>query len=113
MTTNLLHWLKKNEPLGTGVLLGGLFLFFSWVLAASEGYIGDADSLTHYKFSRYSWLYPEFLLHHWGKPVFTLLSSWQAWQAGGLPGCRPGGWGIQIVCYSLFCFSLLLYTLFS
>ena len=58
-----------------GLLLGGLFLFFIWVLSASEGYIGDADSLTHYKFSRYSWLYPEFLLHHWGKPVFTLLSS--------------------------------------
>ncbi len=66
---------QNNESALMLAILGGLFFFFIWVLLASEGYIGDADSLTHYKFSRYSWLYPEFLLHHWGKPVFTLLSS--------------------------------------
>ncbi len=60
---------------GMLALLLGFFVFFLWILWRSEGYVGDADSLTHYKFSRYSWLYPEFLLHHWGKPVFTLLNS--------------------------------------
>ncbi|MFP4467737.1 MAG: glycosyltransferase family 87 protein [Bacteroidales bacterium] len=75
MKITLSSWLHKNEPMSIVLLLGGLFLFFMWLLLASEGYIGDADGLTHYKFSRYSWLYPEFLLHHWGKPVFTLLSS--------------------------------------
>ncbi|MFO7979173.1 MAG: glycosyltransferase family 87 protein [Bacteroidales bacterium] len=65
----------ENEPRLLGVLLTSFFLFFVWMLARSEGYVGDADSLTHYKFSRYSWQFPEFLLHHWGKPVFTLLSS--------------------------------------
>lgn len=70
-------WKKyiRNESLALGALLLGFLAFFVWVLARSEGFIGDADSLTHYKFSRYAWLYPEFLLHHWGKPVFTLLSS--------------------------------------
>ncbi|MFN3554986.1 MAG: glycosyltransferase family 87 protein [Bacteroidales bacterium] len=64
-----------NENTLIGVLLALFFIFFAWMLHLSEGYIGEADSLTHYKFSRYAWQYPEFLLHHWAKPFFTLLSS--------------------------------------
>ncbi len=64
-----------RESYGIAAVLLAFGVFFLWILMRSEGYVGDADSLTHYKFSRYSWLYPEFLLHHWGKPVFTLLSS--------------------------------------
>jgi hypothetical protein len=74
MLKNLLNFFK-DERYGMGALLLGFFLLFLWILARSEGYVGDADSLTHYKFSRYSWQFPEFLLHHWGKPVFTLLNS--------------------------------------
>ncbi len=72
-----MDWRKyvRSEAWALGALLLGFLFFFLWILARSEGFVGDADSLTHYKFSRYSWLYPEFLLHHWGKPVFTLLSS--------------------------------------
>lgn len=64
-----------EEKLVLGVILSGLFLFFLWILYRSEGFIGDADSVTHYRFSRYSWQFPAFLLDHWAKPVFTLLSS--------------------------------------
>lgn len=56
-------------------LLALLTIYFLYILLKTEGYIGGADSLTHYRYSRFSWLYPEFLLHHWAKPVFTLLTS--------------------------------------
>lgn len=37
---------------------------------------GDAgDSITHYLYSRYAFVHPEFFFHHWAKPVFVLLSS--------------------------------------
>lgn len=36
---------------------------------------GGADNYWHYFFSRYAFKYPKFFLHHWGKPVFILLSS--------------------------------------
>jgi hypothetical protein len=36
---------------------------------------GGADNFWHYYFSRYSYQYPKYLLHHWGKPIFTLLSA--------------------------------------
>jgi len=64
-----------EEKLALGLILSGLFLFFLWILFRSEGFVGDADSVTHYRFSRYSWRFPAFLLDHWAKPVFTLLSS--------------------------------------
>lgn len=64
-----------EEKLALGLILSGLFLFFLWILFRSEGFIGDADSVTHYRFSRYSWQFPSFLLDHWAKPVFTVLSS--------------------------------------
>jgi hypothetical protein len=64
-----------GEKLALGLILSGLLLFFLWILFRSEGFIGDADSVTHYRFSKYSWQFPAFLLDHWAKPVFTLLSS--------------------------------------
>ena len=67
--------LFSGEKLILGLILSGLFLFFLWILFRSEGFIGDADSVTHYRFSRYSWQFPAFLLDHWAKPVFTLLTS--------------------------------------
>ena len=55
------------------MLLASLLVFFIVMLALSEGYYGGGDNLSHYKYSRYSSLHPEFLLYHWGKPVFTLI----------------------------------------
>jgi hypothetical protein len=65
----------KNESYAIISLMVLLTIFFLVVFSLTEGFVGGADSLTHYKFSRYSWQYPEFLLHHWAKPVFTLLTS--------------------------------------
>jgi hypothetical protein len=57
------------------LVLSLLFVFFLIILWKTEGYIGEADSITHYMYSRYSWRFPEFFLHHWAKPLFTLLTS--------------------------------------
>ncbi len=58
------------------ILVAAFFflLLFSLVLFTTDGY-GGADSFQHYLISRYSWEHPQLFLDHWGKPVFTLLSS--------------------------------------
>jgi len=65
----------KAEKILFGLILVLLAVLFSWFLMNSEGFVGDADSATHYRFARYSWKYPEYFLDHWAKPVFTLLAS--------------------------------------
>lgn len=65
----------KVENIIFGLLLAVIGAVFLWFLMQSEGYIGDADSATHYRFARYAWKYPVNLLDHWAKPVFTLLAS--------------------------------------
>lgn len=44
-------------------------------LGQTEGVHGGADTFSHFEIAKYSWKYPDLLLHHWGKPVFTLLAS--------------------------------------
>lgn len=66
---------STTEKLLLAVILTGLGALFLWFLMQSEGFVGDADSATHYRFARYSWKYPEYFLDHWAKPVFTLLAS--------------------------------------
>jgi hypothetical protein len=65
----------KNEWFALGATLMFILAYFIYALIQTEGYVGGADSLTHYRFSRYSWQFPEFLLDHWAKPVFTLITS--------------------------------------
>lgn len=40
-----------------------------------EIFEGGSDNFIHYRVSRYAFKYPELFLDHWGKPIFTLLSS--------------------------------------
>ncbi|MCC7301064.1 MAG: hypothetical protein IT233_00325 [Bacteroidia bacterium] len=41
----------------------------------SETSFDAGDGVRHHEIARYSWQHPELFLHHWGKPVFTLLCS--------------------------------------
>ncbi len=56
-------------------------LFFSLLVlifipvALSDGMYGGADNIAHFRISRYAFTYPHLFLDHWGKPLFTLLSS--------------------------------------
>ena len=56
-------------------------LFFSLLVlifipvALSDGMYGGADNIAHFRISKYAFTYPHLFLDHWGKPLFTLLSS--------------------------------------
>lgn len=56
-------------------VLGLLSVFIGTMLWLSDGYYGGGDSLAHYRLARFSWSHPEYLLDHWGKPFFTLISA--------------------------------------
>lgn len=51
--------------------LGGLALSIAMALS-SDGVHHD-DDLTHLQFARWSFEYPQWLLHEWGRPGFTIL----------------------------------------
>ncbi|HNS16370.1 MAG TPA: hypothetical protein PKH94_06480 [Bacteroidales bacterium] len=54
----------------------GCFLVIFILIAFVKDGTGDSgDSIEHYLISRFAFVHPELYLHHWGKPVFTLLSS--------------------------------------
>lgn len=57
------------------LLLVGGAIALAWTLVASQGVHDVGDQIHHYQISRFSWDYPELFLNHWGKPLFTLLSS--------------------------------------
>ena len=52
-----------------------IFIFFLIISFRSEGYIGGADNLVHYLYSKLAFKYHHLFLHHWGKPFYILLSS--------------------------------------
>jgi hypothetical protein len=57
-----------------------LFLLFSAIVFClytftSTGILDPGDGLMHYQISRFSWKHPELFFNHWGKPLYTLLSS--------------------------------------
>ena len=56
-------------------VISTLLLYFSYYNEFCEG---AADNIWHYYFSKYALNYPDFFLHHWGKPLFILLSTWFA-----------------------------------
>ncbi len=78
---------RKINVLAISILVV-VFIFFLIILFVSEGFYGGGDNLTHYRFSRYAYIYPEFLVHHWAKPLFTLIS---------FPFAQFGFAGVQIM----------------
>ena len=65
---------KLNKYL-VPVLLLVLVICYSILVFLSDGTVGGADDMTHYRYSRYAFQIPYFFLHHWGKPFFTALTS--------------------------------------
>jgi hypothetical protein len=55
------------------LVLSGLYLMILYAL--SDGLFGETDSVSHYLIARYSFQHPYLLVDHWGKPLFTVLSS--------------------------------------
>lgn len=55
------------------LFFSGLYLMTFFLL--STGLFGETDSVGHYLIARYSFKHPYLLFDHWGKPLFTILSS--------------------------------------
>ncbi len=56
------------------LFLSLLILIFIPVIL-SDGMYGGADNIAHFRISKYAFSNPHLFLDHWGKPLFTLLSS--------------------------------------
>ncbi len=74
---NLFHRevFSKNKNTLIVLMLLMLGVLFGIISFLSQGSYGGADDLHHYRISRYSFSNPGFFFDHWGKPVFTALSS--------------------------------------
>ncbi|HKL09392.1 MAG TPA: hypothetical protein VJ896_11500 [Bacteroidales bacterium] len=53
----------------------GLFVLFGVLVLQSDAAYGGADNYSHFRISKYAVKYPHLFLDHWGKPLFTILSS--------------------------------------
>jgi hypothetical protein len=67
--------MAKFEKYLVPVILASLIVVYSILVFLSEGTIGGADDMTHYRYSRYAFQIPYFFIHHWGKPFFTAITS--------------------------------------
>ena len=56
-------------------ILIAIFINYVIFVFLSEGTVGGADDIVHYRYARYAFQMPEFFIHHWGKPIFTTLSA--------------------------------------
>lgn len=63
----------NKEDFAIIILLSFLLISFLLITIFSKGSYGGADPYLHYLISHYSLKHPILLLHHWGKPVYTLL----------------------------------------
>ena len=54
------------------LISGGILLYFGYYNEFCEG---GPDNFWHYYFSKYAFQFPNFFLHHWGKPIFILLTT--------------------------------------
>jgi len=52
-----------------------LIILFGFLVLFSTSAEGGADNYAHFRLARYAFKYPWFFLDHWGKPIFTILSS--------------------------------------
>lgn len=64
---------KQDKIVFIGILL--YFIICICVSSNLKGTVDSGDSITHFLYSRYSFVHPSFFIHHWAKPMFVLLSS--------------------------------------
>ncbi len=91
-----------SEQLNRNLAFGFIFLailFYSFVFKTYHGTGDDGDSISHYLYARWSWEMKYIWLNHWGKPIFTFLSS---------PFAQFGFKGIQFFNTSLGIFTAYL-----
>lgn len=62
-------WLKK-EVVWVVIILLDCFLVY-----LNSNTYDSGDSIVHFLYSKQSFQYPKYLMHHWAKPIFVLLSA--------------------------------------
>ena len=68
--------MKILEEKATGyIILIITFISGIIVILTTFNSFGGADNYSHYLLAHWGWKYPELLFDHWGKPVYTILSS--------------------------------------
>lgn len=88
-----------HKNLHTAILAGAVVLL--WLVHFILPALPDpGDGVYHYQIARFSWQHPELLLDHWGKPLFTILSS---------PFAQLGFHGM--VLFNLILFAISAYAL--
>lgn len=66
---------KKIQKVLFILLLSVLSIHFIRMAFIAEGVLEPGDGISHYTIAKNAPQYPELYLDHWGKPLFTLLSS--------------------------------------
>lgn len=66
---------KKKENLLVGVLFSTILVIFLYTVFTTTNNFGGADHFQHFNLAYWGWKYPDMLFNHWGKPVYTLISS--------------------------------------
>lgn len=92
--------LVKNTSIPSQQLLYFGFILFLcsilfWLQISTDAVTDIGDGVMHYLISKNSWHHPRLFMDHWGKPLFTLLSS---------PFSQFGYTGI--VLFNVICFGL-------
>jgi hypothetical protein len=79
------------------ILIGCIYAAFK-----TTGLIDHTDGVSHFQIARFAFKHPENFLHHWGKPLFTLLSA---------PFAQIGFEGM--VLFNLLLFVLICFSIFK
>ncbi len=68
--------MKFLEEKVTGyILLISIFVIGIIIILTTNNSLGGADNYSHYQIARWSWKHYYLFFDHWGKPVYTILSS--------------------------------------
>jgi len=69
------HHMKFSNKTWVALTLVIIAVILAGIQWLSTGANGESDSIFHYQIARYAFKYPYLFLAHWGKPLFTILSS--------------------------------------
>ncbi|MCB9360372.1 MAG: hypothetical protein H6587_07305 [Flavobacteriales bacterium] len=66
---------KTDKSLSFLVITICVIVFLIFLNTLGNSILDPGDGLKHFLIAKYSWSYPSLFFDHWGKPLFTLLSS--------------------------------------
>jgi hypothetical protein len=69
------HQISKAVKSYVRPFFAAAFILMVVVAMMSDAIYDTGDGIMHYQIARWSWQHPDLFLHHWGKPLFTLLCS--------------------------------------